>query len=84
MSTRKLLVRLPHELVARFKRHVPAHQRNAFVQRLIEAALPADDKNDALYQTALAVEQDASLAAEMAEWENVTAADGLAPGHCLA
>jgi hypothetical protein len=33
--------------------------------------------DDPLYQAALAVEQDARLAAEMAEWEAATVCDGL-------
>ena len=37
--------------------------------------------DDPLYQVALAVEQDARVAAEMAEWEAATVADGLRPAH---
>lgn len=78
MST-QLLVRLPDDLVRRFKRTVAPRQRSRFVQDLLEQALPpagADD--DPLYQAALAVEKDERLAAEMAEWEEATIADGLA------
>ena len=35
------------------------------------------DDDDPLYRAALAVEQDARLVAEMAEWEVATVADGL-------
>lgn len=77
MPTRQLLVRLPEELARRLKRRVPARSRSAFVQRLLEQALPPDEgDDDPLYRLALAVEQDEQLAAEMAEWDS-TAGDGL-------
>ena len=79
--TEQLLVRLPEELVRRFKRAVAPRQRSKFVERLLEQALPPDEVSDSdpLYQAALAVEQDEALAAEMAEWEAATLDDGLAP-----
>ena len=78
MST-QLLVRLPDDLVRRFKRTVAPRQRSRFVQNLLEQALPpADANDDPLYQAALAVETDELLAGEMAEWEEATIADGLA------
>lgn len=77
MAMQQLLVRLPDELVRRLKRRVPARGRSAFVQHLLEQALPPDEgEDDPLYRIALDVEQDAQLAAEMAEWD-VTAGDGL-------
>ena len=81
MTTQQLLVRLPEELVRRFKRTVAPRQRSKFVQRLLEQALPPDEVSDSdpLYQAALAVEQDEALAAEMAEWEAATIDDGLPP-----
>ena len=79
--TEQLLVRLPEELVKRFRRSVARRQRSKFVERLLEQALPPDEVSDSdpLYQAALAVEQDEALAAEMAEWEAATIDDGLAP-----
>jgi hypothetical protein len=78
MPTEQLLLRLPDDLVRRFKRSVPSRRRSAFVQQLLEQALPSQQgDDDPLYQAALAVEQDAHLAAEMAEWEAATVADGL-------
>jgi hypothetical protein len=80
MPTEQLLLRLPDDLVRRFKRSVPSRRRSAFVQRLLEQALPAmhaDD--DPLYQAALTVARDVRLAAVMAEWEGATVADGLRP-----
>ena len=78
MPTEQLLLRLPDDLVRRFKRSVPSRRRSAFVQQLLEQALPAvQGDDDPLYRAALAVEQDARLASEMAEWEAATVADGL-------
>ena len=78
MST-QLLVRLPDDLVRRFKRSVAPRQRSRFIENLLEQALPAAgaDDNDPLYQAALAVEQDEQLAAEMAEWEAAMIGDGI-------
>jgi hypothetical protein len=70
---------LPDDLVRRLKRRVPPRARSAFVQRLLEQALPADEGEDGpLFQAALAVERDEQLAAEMADWDRVVA-DGLTP-----
>ena len=83
MAMQQLLVRLPEELAQRLKRRVPARGRSAFVQRLLEAALPVDEgEDDPLYLAAVDVEQDEQLAAEIAEWE-VTAGDGLPGGTRL-
>lgn len=80
MATQPVLVRLPEDLVLRFRRRVPSRGRSAFVQRLLEQALPADeDDDDPLYQAALAVERDEVLASEMQDWD-VVAGDGLAAG----
>jgi hypothetical protein len=79
MATEQLLLRLPGDRVRRFKRSVPSRRRSAFVQQLLEQALPpAQGDDDPLYQAALAVEGDARLAGEMAEWEAATVGDRLA------
>jgi hypothetical protein len=79
MATTQLLIRLPEELARRLKRRVPLRARSAFIQRLLEEALPGDEgEDDPLYQVALAVEHDQRLATEMAEWD-ATVEDGLAP-----
>lgn len=75
MATQQILLRLPEELVQRLRRSVPARGRSAFIQRLLEQALPADD-DDPLNQAALAVERDTRLADEMAEWD-ITVSDGV-------
>jgi hypothetical protein len=78
MPTEQLLLRLPEDLVRRFKQAVPARARSAFVRQLLEHALPtAEGDNDPLYLAALAVEQDSALTAEMAEWDDATIGDGL-------
>ena len=78
MATQQLLVRLPEELVQRLRRRVPARSRSAFVQKLLEQALPAyEDDEDPLYKAALDVEHDATLTAEMDDWD-ATVVDGLA------
>ena len=81
--TEQLLVRLPEELVRRFKRTVAPRQRSKFIEQLLEQALPPDEVSDSdpLYPAALAVEQDEALAAEMAEWEAATIDDGFAPSR---
>lgn len=80
MATEQFLLRLPDDLVRRFKHTIPSRRRSAFVQQLLEQALPPEQgDDDPLYQAALAVEQDARLASEMAEWEAATVADGLIP-----
>ena len=82
MTTQQLLLRLPEDLVRRFKRAVAPRERSRFVQQLLEQALPPDEvsHSDPLYQAALAVERDEALAAEMAEWETATIDDGLPSG----
>jgi hypothetical protein len=78
MPTQQLLLRLPEELVRRFRRAVPGRERSLFVQHLLEQALPAEDSDDdPLYRAALEVERDSQLNTEMAEWESATLGDGL-------
>ena len=80
MAMQQLLVRLPEELARRLKQRVPARRRSAFVQHLLEQALlPDEGEDDPLYRAALAVEQDARLTAEMAEWD-IAVGGGLTPG----
>ena len=74
----QLLFHIPDDLAARFKAHVPARQRSEFIARLLETALPVED--DPLYRIALEVEQDTTLNAEMREWREALAGDGLRGG----
>ncbi len=69
MPSEQILLRLPDDLVRRFKRSVPSRRRSAFVRQLLEQALPPESgDDDPLYLAALEVERDARLASEMAEW----------------
>ena len=81
MPTTPLLIRLPDELVRRFRRSVSVRQRSEFIKRLLENALPPDDggRDDPLYQVALAVEEDRALASEMEAWETATVEDDWGP-----
>lgn len=74
----QILLHLPEDLARRFKQAIPARQRSGFVQKLLEKALP-EEGDDPLYQAALAVEADAALHEEMAEWESATVGDGIGP-----
>ena len=76
----QLLVRLPEALLHRFKRRVAVRERSKFIQGLLEDALAGED-DDPLYQAALAVERDETLASELAEWEEATLGDGLSGGR---
>ena len=59
-----------------------SRRRSAVEQQLLEQALPpVGGDDDPLYRAALAVEHDARLATEMAEWEAATVADGLHPAY---
>lgn len=79
MAAQQLLIRLPEALARRLKLRVPARARSAFIQRLLEQALPGDEgEDDPLYRLALAVEHDQRLATEMADWD-ATIEDGSAP-----
>lgn len=78
MPTEQVLLRLPDDLVRRFKQVVPARERSAYVRQLLEQSLPSvDSDNDPLFLAALAVEQDTGLREEMAKWEAATVGDGL-------
>jgi hypothetical protein len=78
MPTEQLLLRLPEELVRRFRSAVPRRERSSFVQHLLEQALPrVNGEDDPLYRAALEVDRNAQLNAEMAEWESAIADDGL-------
>jgi hypothetical protein len=52
--TTQILLRLPPELVLRFRQAVPARQRSSFIRTLLEAHLP--DTDEALHQAAMRVE----------------------------
>jgi hypothetical protein len=75
----QLLLHLSDDLARRFKRTVAGRQRSRFVQRLLEEGLPPQElrEDDPPYQTALAIEADAELCAEMEDRKDATLVDGL-------
>jgi metal-responsive CopG/Arc/MetJ family transcriptional regulator len=58
---------LPEELVTTLSRLVPPEQRNAFVAEALRKAL--EEQEQALYECAQAVEQDAALNDELEDWQ---------------
>ena len=78
MPTEQLLLRLPEELVRRFRRAVPSLERSHFIQQLLEQVLASEDgDDDPLYRAALEVERNRRLSEKMGEWEAATVNDGL-------
>jgi len=78
LPTEQLLLRLPEDLVRRFRRAIPSRERSHFVQQLLEQALPpADSDEDPLYRAALDIERNSLLNAEIDQWESATVHDGL-------
>lgn len=70
----KVLISLPDQLANRMKATIPKRQRSKVVVSLLEAEIIKREK--ALYECALAVENDAALKADTTAWE-VTINDGL-------
>ena len=72
----QILLRFSDEVGRRLKAAVPARQRSAFVQRLVEQALPPDDENDPIYRAALAAEADPEHDEDRGLWDELSG-DGL-------
>ena len=70
----KVLLSLPDQLAVRMRATMPPRQRSKIITHLIEEEI--EKRERALYECALAVEQDSVLHEEMTEW-NVTMRDGL-------
>ena len=70
----KVLFSLPDEDARRLRLLVPAKQRSEVVAKVLKKEL--DKREKALYECALAVEQDEALNEEMLDWD-VTINDGL-------
>lgn len=70
----KVLISLPDQLAIRMRATIPPRQRSKIITHLIEEEIERRER--ALYECALAVEQDSDLRKEMAEWD-VTISDGL-------
>ena len=76
----QMLLHIPDPVAMRFKQSVAPRQRSAFVTKLLMDALPVDE--DPLYLAALEVERDSQLNAEMREWREGLAGDGLLGKPC--
>jgi hypothetical protein len=74
LAMRKILISVPGQLAARMKATLPARQRSKIIAHLIEQEIKKREK--ALYECALAVENDKALNHEMKEWDE-TSGDGL-------
>jgi hypothetical protein len=70
----KVLISIPDDIASRMKAAIPQRQRSKVIVRLIE--LEIDKREKALYECAVAVENDASLNNEMKDWD-VTLQDGM-------
>ena len=77
-----MLIRLPDDVVSRFRSLVPARQRNKFLADLVAKAV-SDQESD-LEQIAAAVTReeraDPELQQELADWQQINA-DGLDDAH---
>jgi tRNA/tmRNA/rRNA uracil-C5-methylase (TrmA/RlmC/RlmD family) len=74
MFMERVLISMPDQLAIRMKAVIPARQRSKTFTRLIEQEIEKREK--ALYECAVAVEQDVALQQEMKAWD-VTLQDGL-------
>ena len=70
----KVLISIPDSIANRMRATIPQRQRSKIIVRLIEQEIEKREK--ALYECALAVEQDAALNQELRAWD-VTLQDGL-------
>lgn len=70
----KILVSLPDKIASRMRAVIPSRQRSKVITTLIEKEI--QQREQKLYECALAVEKDEALNQEMTEWD-VTLWDGL-------
>tara|TARA_R110002126_G_C10489565_1_gene503314 strand:+ start:2240 stop:2608 length:369 start_codon:yes stop_codon:yes gene_type:complete len=70
----KILLSIPDDIASRMRAAIPHRQRSKVMVRLLEAEIEKREK--ALYECALAVEQDELLNDEMNAWD-LTCQDGL-------
>jgi hypothetical protein len=69
-----VLFSLPEEIISSLHQLVPADEQDQFVASVLRKAL--EQQEQALYECALAVEQDEALNAEIDDWQ-VTLTDGI-------
>jgi len=70
----KILISIPDDIASRMRTAIPQRQRSKVIVRLIEAEINKREK--ALYDCAVAVENDAILNKEIEDWD-VTLQDGI-------
>lgn len=70
----KVLISIPDQLISRMKTTIPERQRSKIITALLESEVLRREK--ALFECALAVQNDAALNADMAAWEE-TISDGI-------
>ncbi len=73
----KVLISIPDDIASRMRAAIPQRQRSKVIVRLIEAEI--DRREKALYECAVAVENDTSLNDEMKDWD-ITLQDGMNNG----
>ena len=71
----KVLISMPDKIASRMRAAIPQKQRSKVIVQLIEKEIEKCEK--ALYECAVAVEQDNELNQEMKDWD-LTLQDGLA------
>jgi hypothetical protein len=72
----QMLFHFADDVGHRLKAVVPARQRSAFVQRLVEDALKTIEDDDPIYRAAIAAEADAEHDEDRDLWDQLSA-DGL-------
>jgi hypothetical protein len=70
----KVLISIPDDIAVRMKAAIPQRQRSKVIVHLIEMEINKREK--ALYECAVAVENDAVLNDEMKDWD-ITLQDGM-------
>ncbi len=70
----KVLISIPDKIASRMRAAIPQRQRSKIIVQLIEKEIERREK--ALYECAIAVEQDNALNEETKDWD-VTLHDGL-------
>jgi hypothetical protein len=72
----QLLFHFTDEVARRLKAVVPARQRSAFVQKLVEEALGAIEEDDPIHRAAVAAEADVEHDQDRELWDALSG-DGL-------
>ncbi|MFT4058207.1 MAG: hypothetical protein QM652_01515 [Legionella sp.] len=70
----KILISIPDKVASRMRASIPQKQRSKVITQLLEQEIEKREK--ALYECAMAVEQDIELNREMQDWDR-TIQDGL-------